>query len=367
MKRLILLLLLSSLISIADAQMLTVADFNARIGKSITSTSYSTTSADTTGLDAKLAALVGMTGTGQTWDFSSIAFAGADQATSITRAGIAGAVGAEDPKLASATHTAETTNESTPGFRSWTFYTLSGDILYTNGVTADSLGTLIYKIVNDPAAIEFKFPVQYGASWTAQTSNSLIDFGGETINREQRKEVTIDGAGTLIVPGKGGVPAIRMKSVTYGKTGPYLTLYFYDTATFYSVISTDGLVNGSISPSRPSPIPGQPGIPGTASYSFGTAGGGGSVAEAEITTVFNLSPNPASTTSKLTIGLENAAELSVSLFDALGREVVSIPSQMYSGGTNDLSLDLKHLSVGSYVVRLASSKGIATKQITVVR
>ena len=97
--------------------------------------------------------------------------------------------------------------------------------------------------------------------------------------------------------------------------------------------------------------------------------------QAGLPTVFRADsayPNPANAEAGISIDLPVAAEVRVSLYDVLGREVASVPAQALEAGTNqELKLDLSGLPSGVYLWRTeaigVSGTERASGQLTVVR
>ncbi|MEM1055945.1 MAG: T9SS type A sorting domain-containing protein [Bacteroidota bacterium] len=77
-------------------------------------------------------------------------------------------------------------------------------------------------------------------------------------------------------------------------------------------------------------------------------------------------PNPTRGTARLGVTLAEAGTVSVRVFDALGREVVSSRTES-PAGAQDLSLPVAGLAPGAYVVRVEAPGGTATRRLTVVR
>ncbi|MEM1055946.1 MAG: T9SS type A sorting domain-containing protein [Bacteroidota bacterium] len=77
-------------------------------------------------------------------------------------------------------------------------------------------------------------------------------------------------------------------------------------------------------------------------------------------------PNPTRGMARLGVTLAEAGTVSVYVYDALGREVVSSGMER-SAGAQDLSLPVAGLAPGAYVVRVEAPGGTATRRLTVVR
>ena len=74
----------------------------------------------------------------------------------------------------------------------------------------------------------------------------------------------------------------------------------------------------------------------------------------------SFSPNPVyGQDATLTFTLPEPKQLAISIYDILGREVMSIPSQYYPSGTYSNPISSSKLGDGSYILRL--SDGAFTK------
>ena len=82
-------------------------------------------------------------------------------------------------------------------------------------------------------------------------------------------------------------------------------------------------------------------------------------------------PNPASAMATLSFDLEAASDVTVAVYDVLGREVDTFEAPMGVGSDQRVRLDVSALPSGVYVVRVRAESGadvrVATQRITVVR
>jgi hypothetical protein len=78
-------------------------------------------------------------------------------------------------------------------------------------------------------------------------------------------------------------------------------------------------------------------------------------------------PNPSRGAARVAFGLAEAADVRVSVYDALGREVAVVARGPHSPGRHAASLGGLALPAGAYVVRVASGAGVQTARLTVVR
>lgn len=268
------LLLLSLLLiaTLAQAQTITKADFLSRVGIQYTSTEY-TADTNSPNMNAIIDALVAKSGTGQTWDLSALTYNNSGQSTSVLQAGTSGATGAEDPAFSSSNYVTKSWLPTEPIKVYWNFETYTDDALYSNGFTADSAGILAFKLTYTPPMKSFVFPLAFGSSWVQGVTTFQADYGGFPVTIEQTSSNTVDGSGTLILPGGKSGTALRIRQETQSKVGPVLTQYFYDTTVSYSIISVDGNLSASFQPAEPPAFPGGPQTPAFASYSVAEAGG----------------------------------------------------------------------------------------------
>lgn len=78
-------------------------------------------------------------------------------------------------------------------------------------------------------------------------------------------------------------------------------------------------------------------------------------------------PNPLQHTTRFTYVLERPAEVRISLYDVLGREVARLVDTHMGAGTHFASFDASELSSGVYFCRMEAGGYVATRAWTVVR
>lgn len=81
----------------------------------------------------------------------------------------------------------------------------------------------------------------------------------------------------------------------------------------------------------------------------------------------SLAPNPAPDKFVLSLQLERASSVVLSLVDALGNTVYTMPEQVYAAGTVSLPVDVSTLATGVYYCVLRTESATITRPITVVR
>ncbi|GAB5535506.1 MAG: hypothetical protein Rubg2KO_17550 [Rubricoccaceae bacterium] len=80
-----------------------------------------------------------------------------------------------------------------------------------------------------------------------------------------------------------------------------------------------------------------------------------------------VAPNPVASHGTVTLELTEAADVTVALYDALGREVAQLAEGPYSAGRHSLALATDDLPVGVYVIRAQLGNTVCTTRLTVVR
>ena len=78
-------------------------------------------------------------------------------------------------------------------------------------------------------------------------------------------------------------------------------------------------------------------------------------------------PNPAATATRVPFTLEASSDVTLTVFDVLGRKVSTIAEGTYAAGSHDAALDVSTLSPGTYVVRLQAGATVVTRTLSVAR
>jgi len=79
------------------------------------------------------------------------------------------------------------------------------------------------------------------------------------------------------------------------------------------------------------------------------------------------SPNPFNSRVALSYGLERAAEVRLTVYDAMGREAAILASGQRGAGNYRLTWDASDLSSGIYIVKLASGGRVQSRKVVLVR
>ena len=78
-------------------------------------------------------------------------------------------------------------------------------------------------------------------------------------------------------------------------------------------------------------------------------------------------PNPTAGVARIGYSLSETADVSIRLFDLLGREVAVLTSGLEAAGNHEVSFDTSSLPAGLYVYRLEAGGATQTRKLTVVR
>jgi hypothetical protein len=78
-------------------------------------------------------------------------------------------------------------------------------------------------------------------------------------------------------------------------------------------------------------------------------------------------PNPSRGVTTLGFSLERSAEVSLAVYDLMGRRVAVVASGVRPAGSQSVAFDASNLSSGLYLIRLQSGSQVATQQLVVLR
>jgi hypothetical protein len=86
-----------------------------------------------------------------------------------------------------------------------------------------------------------------------------------------------------------------------------------------------------------------------------------------VTNLEAIYPNPFAAHATVAFALAEAAEVTVTLYDVLGRQVLTLADGNREAGLHTVALDRGALASGVYVLRLAAGDAVFTQRVTVVR
>jgi flagellar hook assembly protein FlgD len=77
-------------------------------------------------------------------------------------------------------------------------------------------------------------------------------------------------------------------------------------------------------------------------------------------------PNPSRSTITLAINLSQSANVSISIYDLAGKEVVFVPDQWLQTGTHNLEVDVDALPQGVYAVKINTDNNSITQKLLLI-
>ena len=84
-------------------------------------------------------------------------------------------------------------------------------------------------------------------------------------------------------------------------------------------------------------------------------------------TLGNVSPNPVSGNGRIQFSLHTSTNVSVKVYDLLGRAVMTLVDGARAQGANDVRFDASSLTTGMYLVRMEADGYVLSQRMTVVR
>ncbi|HRI46869.1 MAG TPA: T9SS type A sorting domain-containing protein [Ignavibacteriaceae bacterium] len=85
---------------------------------------------------------------------------------------------------------------------------------------------------------------------------------------------------------------------------------------------------------------------------------------------FNLSqnyPNPFNPLTTINFTLPISSEISLKVFNTIGKEVATVAKGLYNSGNHSVSFDASSLSSGNYFYQLITSNSVITKKMTLIK
>jgi hypothetical protein len=302
---------------------------------------------------------IGTTGA-SSWDFSGLL-----SHTTATLTSVAPASTPYSSQFLGATHALKST---------MSLYGVTGDfyqylILSTNLLNPGSMagattqyGLATLKTTNAPSAVTYGLPATYGTVWTAAyTETEVIAIGGypmSTVVTSYIDSAWIDAHGTLVIPGGGAYPALRVRLVTHspGKEVGYIFMAANGASVQVTALDTTSPNSGVISVVRSTSWTGPTNV--------GVADG------AKLPTEYALLqnyPNPFNPTTEITYELPQASYVRLSVFNLLGQEVALLVDGKVPAGSQTVRFSGATLPSGIYLYRLQTESFLQTRRMVLVR
>lgn len=238
------------------------------------------------------------------------------------------------------------------------FQDLRDDGLYFYGIgTRDQEGeTGLFK--NVPPALFYPFPLTFGTTWESDYAIEFVpSFEGFESSFESDHEVV--GWGTLVTP-SGSAEALMIweRDISTTETGG---MSFTDT-TYTVEFLTKGMLSASLT---------HDGNGTVWDASYVVFEGGGVAAEpgagAGALALHAAYPNPTAGRAEVAFTLSQPAEVTLAVYDVLGRRVATLAEGARAAGTHRVAWDARGLPSGTYFYRLAGGVEAVTRSLQVVR
>ncbi len=306
---------------------------------------------------------VGATGPGNTYDFTGFTYDNTSQKFETVNPASTPYAG----EFPNATHAQKVV---TAGSEVYLYSRLDDTGLYSLGIAGNASGQPVL-LKYDPERPEFRFPVKLGASWSYDGKPSEIAPGA---SMQTKSQSSVDAAGTLVLP-VGSFDCLRLKKVEWTSTKVEVNgqvvfsqvkkavSYTFVTLTNVSAdIDVDTLDENSTTPK----------LEGASYLTWSSTPT--SVSANDAARAFSLGqnfPNPVSSESNFmtTITLDGEIQHPVAyeFYDISGKRVSTFPRSFLTGRGRTLSLDMRGLESGSYILVVRSGDRIMTKRIPLVK
>jgi hypothetical protein len=77
-------------------------------------------------------------------------------------------------------------------------------------------------------------------------------------------------------------------------------------------------------------------------------------------------PNPAKSNITLAISLSQSANVTISVYDITGKQIIFVPNQWLDAGTHNLDFDVDDLAGGLYVVKINTDHDFITQKLLII-
>ncbi len=259
------------------------------------------------------------------------------------------------------------------GFQSdhWIFNSLSADGFFLDGIVTASL-VLGFSVTStttyNPSEEQLKLPLIYGTSWSHDYSYSTVSStGGPATTTNSHVICTVDAYGLLTLPGGATGPALRMKrdetsitnsisGQTYSRSVGYIFYTLSGNSISVSAADTLQLDHGIINVSGAGWVSGS-------TTDIEAAGNSNPVN-------FGLNqnyPNPFNPSTAISFRLPVKSQVSLKVFDALGKEVAVLINEEKPAGSYVINFEAKNLSSGTYFYRLVSGDFVQMKKMLLLK
>jgi hypothetical protein len=214
-----------------------------------------------------------------------------------------------------------------------------------------------------PPVPAMQFPCTYGTTWSYTSDTTELVPGMPSVSEHTW---IVDGYGTLKLP-TGDYPAIRCLTIVITHTFAMGTV-ITDTTAMYNFWTQDLNRFASVTLANANEA-GNSTVFGVPIYSIplGTTDIADGSIEPESFSLSQNYPNPFNPSTIIRFQLSEAGNISLKVFDALGKMIHELAEGYYSQGSYEVSFDAANLPSGIYFYRLESAEGSLTKQMILIK
>lgn len=92
----------------------------------------------------------------------------------------------------------------------------------------------------------------------------------------------------------------------------------------------------------------------------------GTTTEKIVLSSATIYPNPSKSTITLAISLSQSTNVTISIYDVNGKEVVFVPNQWLQTGTHNVEVNVDDLTEGLYVVKINTDNNSITQKLLLI-
>lgn len=335
---------------------ITESDIRQQLGKNVTTTLYQATSLD--GLDG-MTTVDGLT----EFDFRTATY-DEGQSFSSEVADCSGDLpGCDDSELRTANLIYKQTYGDSVGV---SFAYLDGQGFYMLGGAArgefdeSNPGDEDAIIKFSPAALFQKLPTTVGLTWT-NTTDMTMNLWFEGLKLKMSEEYTVVGSGRLITP-HGQADALMVRGWTTTATDLGGNVILGDTSYVINFLTKVGL--------SASLYLDEVGIIIAADYTVPGDLVSSNDSRDEVPSSIALAqnfPNPFNPATTIPFTLKQAGQVSLVVYDLLGREVAHLVNEMRPAGTHQAMWEAGSLPSGTYIYKLSVGGESTTRMLTLLK
>lgn len=307
--------------------------------------------------------ITALRGGGHTFDFTATAYVAFDTTRTTPVACSTGAPGCDVAAFAEANVRHRHSNDE--GL-SYAYYRVGPDAVRLLGLAARSdydstrPGEETLLMTYTPAARTLALPLTATSAWTDAYTMEMAEQGGPPVLTSQiRTRAAVRAWGTLVTPA-GPMPALMLEEARMTTTQVFGGIV-RDTSITYTFL-TGGDVQAEVALDPESNT-----VSASYSRTTRTATAQGPLPVAVGLSLAPPSPNPARAAVAVGFTLDAPGRVSLTVHDALGREVARLADGAWPAGAHALRWDAEGHPAGAYALRLMSGGAMQSRTVTLVR